>query len=191
MVDVTSQPYAYTGDDPVNATDRSGKDTVGICAGASGQLGPIGVSAGDCLTRTIDASGEDDIGLTGTLGVGAGQGADLSVGVYYQVSTATNLQELSGYFHYATVGGEFGAGASVTVFWNANLSVVGIEVGPSFGAGVDVTYGSSDTWVDQFNGTILANIARGVWNLANPNLNLLELLREALRGVETAIAWHC
>jgi hypothetical protein len=179
----TGQPYAYTGDDPVNAVDPKGLDTVGICAGASGELGILNVSAGDCLDRTIDQSGEDDIGLVGTIGSGVGAGANGSVGVYYQISNATNLQELKGPFYYATIGGEVGGGATVTVFWNSSLSIYGIEVGVSAGLGADGAVGQSLTWVDQFYGTISANIARGVWDVFNPGLALAPLLRTAVKDM--------
>ena len=36
LVDVTGQPYAYTGDDPVNESDPSGLATLGVCGSING-----------------------------------------------------------------------------------------------------------------------------------------------------------
>jgi hypothetical protein len=191
LVDETGQAYAYTGDDPANAADPSGLATVGICAGGGAELGPVNVGGGGCLTRTIDSSGEDDIGLTGTIGAGGGEGANASVGAYYQVSNATNLQELKGAFYYATVGGEIGGGATVTVFWNSSLSVYGIEVGGSAGLGANGAAGLSTTWVNQFYGTISANIARGVWDSMSPQLALGSLLAKAWAEVHSNSSAKC
>jgi RHS repeat-associated protein len=184
-VRITHQSYLYTGDNPVNSSDPLGQDTLGICAGAGEEFGPINATQGACLTRTIDKSGEDDIGLTFTAGAGGGVGEDASAGVYYQVSTATNLQQLKGPFFYATVGGQYGAGVTVTVFWNYNESVVGIEFGPSLGAGADAASGATYTDVDQFYGTISANIARGVWDVLNPGVDITKLLLKAQEVIDS------
>jgi RHS repeat-associated protein len=180
LVGATGQAYAYADASPVNRTDPSGLDTVGICAVAGGQFGLLNAGAGACLTRTIDSSGEDDIGLTGTIAGGGGTGAGLSAGVYYQVSNATTLQQLKGLFFYETVGADVLGGTSVTVFWNLDRSVVGIEVGVSWGAGAYLAGGVSQTWVDQFNGIISANIARGIWDALNPGIALESLLAKAM-----------
>ena len=78
---------------------------------------------------TIDRSGEDDIGLTGSAGGGLGSGADVSVGLFFEVSNATNLQQLKGQFYYASAGAQVLGGFNAIVFWNSDMSVVGIEVG--------------------------------------------------------------
>ena len=185
----TDQPYSYTKDNPVDGTDPSGLATVGICAGAGAQLGLLNLAAGDCLTRTVDRSGEDDIGLVGAVGAGGGVGADVSVGIYYQVSNATNLQQLKGPFFYATVGGELGAGAVVTVFWNASRTIYGIELGVSLGLGATGAIGINYTWVNQFYTVLSANIARGIWDAFNPGLALQRVLAEARADV--AVARRC
>jgi RHS repeat-associated protein len=180
----TNQPYEYAGDNPTNRSDPSGKATVGICAGVSGQFpifGLLGINAsvGDCLTRTVDSSGEDDIGLVGTAGVGGGLGIGASIGLYYQISNATNLQELSRLFFYTTSGVDAVLGANATVFWSPDRKIYGVDLGVSFGGGADVAVGTSWTWVDQFYGSWSANIARGVWDAFNPGLALGLLLRQA------------
>ena len=126
--------------------------------------------------------------MTGTLAGAVGAGAGLSATVYYQLSNATNLKELTGKFYYATVGGELLAGGSVTVFWSPNHKIFGIEVGVSFGAGVSVGVGISYTGLTQFNNPILANIARGVWDAANPGLALAQWLSTAKSAVNSAVA---
>jgi len=166
-VDVTGQPYAYTSGDPVNRTDSTGLATLGFCGDVTGQLPglPIGGIANACLTRTIDKSGEDDIGLTGTIGGNVGLGADFAVGGAIQVSNATNLHQLQGVFSYVTVGGQIFGGGTAVVFWNASRSIWGIEIGIAAGIGVEGGGGFSYTSVRQFNGIISANIARGIWDL--------------------------
>ncbi len=154
---------AYSGDDPVNRNDPAGLATVGECLEANGELGPLNLVAGGCLTRTIDRSGEDDIGLTGSAGGGLGSGADVSVGLFFEVSNATNLQQLKGQFYYASAGAQVLGGFNAIVFWNSDMSVVGIEVGVSAGLGAEAAVGETSTWVDQFYGIVSANIARGVW----------------------------
>lgn len=175
----TGQPYSYGEDDPVNSKDITGLATVGICGGFNVQGGPANVAGSGCLTRTIDASGEDDIGLTSSVGVGPGIGVGASGGFFYQVSNATNLQELKGPFNYLTEAIDVGGGETVTVFWNANYSVEGIEIGLSLGGSLEIAGGVSETVVNQFYGTISANIARGVWDAFNPNLAIDNLLTKA------------
>jgi hypothetical protein len=181
LVDETGQPYAYTGDDPVNGKDPSGRDTLGFCGAASVQVALIGGSFDECLTRTIDASGEDDIGLVGTVGGSVGVGADASLGGAIQVTNANSLQQLSGLFYYTTVGGEVGGGGNVIVSWNPSGTVVGIEIGLAAGLGVSGGIGASDTWVNQLNGILSANIGRGIWDLLGGvgDLSLQGLIHEA------------
>jgi hypothetical protein len=140
--------------------------TVGFCGDASFQAGPIGASGIACLTRTIDKSGEDDIGIVGTGGLSGGAGADLGVGGAIQISNATNLHQLKGVFAYATVSAGAGVQGTVTVFWNASRTVWGVEIGAAIGGGVQGGAGFSDTGVYQINNPILANIARGIWDAA-------------------------
>ncbi len=185
----TDQAYAYAGDDPVNESDPSGLATVGICAGFNVALPPFNLGAGDCLTRTVDASGEDDIGLTGTAFGGVGLNVGAGVSFYYEVSNAANLQELGQWFTFANVTADVFGGATLTVFWNNQTSgnvIYGIEVGMSLGAELSVTVGESYTWVDKFNGTISANIARGAWDAFNPGLAITRELDRAKRAIRIA-----
>jgi RHS repeat-associated protein len=188
---MTGQPYEYGNGDPVNNVDLDGDYTVGICASAGAQAAIFNLTGSGCLTRTVfDANHEDDIGLTGTVGGGLGVGANVAASLSYEITDATNLQQLKGEFEYATIGGEDGGGATATVFWNNDLSVVGIDVGGSIGAGADIAVGDSDTWVTQFYGKWSANIARGIWDLSNPGfgLNALrDLIEKATHNISAIV----
>jgi RHS repeat-associated protein len=173
--------YRYASDDPLDGTDPSGLNTVGICAGGNGQLGPISVVADACLTRTVQ-SPHHQIGIVSTAGGGGGAGADISAGIFYQVSNASSLSQLSGPFYFATVGAQYGGGASVTVFWNSDFTTYGIELGVSVGAGVDVAGGVTDTRVRQLHGW-QAFVARGVWDVLAPEFSVPELLQTAFSDI--------
>lgn len=189
------------GDDPVNKSDPSGDDTVGICGGLDVSV-LVDFNAGDCLQRTVDSSGEDDIGVSGQLGVGFGPQASLNFKVYYMFSNATTLQQLAGGFDNAEVTLDVGIGLTVGVFWNGDegdlsgcgpanacgAPVYGIIVGVDFGGGAGGAVGVSYTWVHQFNGTITANIARGVWDSFNPGLAVGMELARARTGIAQAKA---
>jgi hypothetical protein len=109
----------------------------------------------------------DDIGLTGTAfsGVGIGKGS-WSIGLYLELSNATRLQQLYGYFQYqsAAVPLSNGLGISVAFFWGG--SVIGIDLGISLKgpASYYAPIGISFTWVDKLNDKLQANGARLAWN---------------------------
>jgi hypothetical protein len=148
----------------VNTTDPLGLFTLGACGSVSGALGPFYGGAEGCLTRTIDADGEDDIGVTGTVALptfNAGWGYSGGFAALYQISDASKLQELGSWFWYVTAGGDIGLGASADVFWGTDPLIVGAEVGPSLGGGANAEFGANYTWVDQFNNR-LRRISRGV-----------------------------
>jgi RHS repeat-associated protein len=190
LVSQTMQPYQYANDNPVNDTDPSGDMTLGICAGFGLALGPISLGANDCLTRTIDASGEDDIGVTGTAFVGLGVSLEADISIYYEVSNATNLQQLKGAFTYANASATYVVGGTATVFWNNHLgngAIYGVGVGVTLGLGASASGGESYSFVRQFNGTISANIARGAWDAANPIIPTLNNLNKILGSFKPQI----
>ena len=104
----------------------------------------------------------------GTLSGGAAVGVDGGGSLGVQVSNATSLSQLRGWFDYVTVAGQDIGGAEITVFWNKQRTVYGVDIGGSFGFGAAVSAGWSDTGVRQFNGIISANIARGIWDYLAP-----------------------
>ena len=185
----TDQAYSYADGDPVDRADPSGLATLGICAGFNVAPLIFSTGAGDCLVRTIDKTGEDDIGVTGAPFFGIGANVNADVGFYYQVSNATNLQELGGLFTYANVTADFVIGGTATVFWNNSFgskAIYGIEVGVTLGGGFSGTIGASYTFVHKFDDSITANIARGLWDTLNPGVAIDLQLSRAKRLVHQA-----
>jgi RHS repeat-associated protein len=189
----TDQAYAYAGDDPVNRTDPAGLIAIGQCGMANGQAGYVGLSGDGCLVRLL---GTTQMGVTGSIGVTGGLGENGSAGLYYQVSNAANLSDLSKWFGYATVGGEYGAGLSVTLFWSLNASsdfahaTYGIEFGPSLGHGIDAGIGVSYTRVAQLTG--LANTLALLWfDATNPTIGATDALAYALTQIYALIGKQC
>jgi hypothetical protein len=167
----TAQPYAYASGDPVNAADPSGLATLGICAGGSGQIGPLFVGVGGCLQRTINRNHHDDIGFTRTWFWGGGVGKGYSVSAYYEVSNATTLQQLGKWF--AFTGGSITSGSpggTAMMFWgkSGNASIYGIDLGIAFGKQLNAAVGTSYTWVNQIKTRWFANVLRVVWDALVP-----------------------
>jgi hypothetical protein len=173
-VQSTGTPYAYVLDNPISKVDALGLDTLGFCG--SGTFGfSVGFAQAGldiCLTRTIDRSGEDDIGLTGTLfgTVGSfvsvnalqapGAGA-LSFGAGFTVSNASNLRSLRGWFYTATL---FVGLVSATVFTSPDGKIFGVSVQRNTAASVGVGVGASFTVVLHFQSSFIANPARWLWD---------------------------
>jgi hypothetical protein len=111
-VDATGQPYAYTGDDPVNDTDASGLDTFGECAGVQVNGGLTYYSATVCIVRT-DNDKQVAVTVTSSNPLLSGANTDLKkvidtanlknlfgggVNLELQNSNATDVCELGGNF---------------------------------------------------------------------------------------------
>ena len=171
-ISTTGQPFAYASGDPVNATDPNGLATLGICAGGSGQVGPIYAGVGGCLQRTINRNHHDDIGFTRTWFYGGGVGRGFSVTAYWEVSNATTLQQLGKWFNFVagslTIGNP---GASTMFFWgrSGNKMIYGVDLGIAFGKQLNAAVGSSYTWVNQVHSSWWANILRWVWGKLCPS----------------------
>lgn len=174
---ITRSPYGYVGGAPSDRTDPTGMATVGICGGANFQIPILGFAGEGCLTRTVNAP-DDEIGVVGTYGASLGVGEDASAGAYYQITNAGHLDELSGVFYYATVGGQFLEGAGATVFWSGDFSTYGIEFGPAVGLGVEAGIGVSNTIVQDLHG-LAALLAKGVFDAMNPAFAVSDLLSQA------------
>ena len=173
------------GDDPVNESDPSGDFTLGACVSDEaalglGSFGPGVTNTGAvCLTRTVfDINGQDDIGLTETLGNLDGHtlGADISGALSFQVSNANTLQELSGVFTNTTfsagaLGAELGPGVSGSYFTGTaadGRKIWGVTGGISFGAGFLVAKFDTTTWVQQAHNWFLIHAADLLWDVLVP-----------------------
>jgi RHS repeat-associated protein len=156
----TNQPYVYTGDDPVNETDPTGKWVVGICGSIAVYWGG-GAAGTACLDRT-EWEPWDEVGFTETLGFGFGIGGSLSLGLL--VSNAQHIEDLRGWFNEATVGlGEY----SLNVFWGrssySGQTVVGAIVQYGVGLPAGLWGGWDYTWTSVETGWI-ANPLRWVFD---------------------------
>jgi hypothetical protein len=126
-------------------------------------------AAGGCLTRTIDSSGRDDIGVTRTVAFGPGIGFGWGASIYYEISTCTTLACLNGWFGYRGASAQIGVGVSATVFWGddnryAVPTAFGLDLGVSFGDGAEASLGFSYTWVNKFSSPYVANPMRWLWD---------------------------
>jgi RHS repeat-associated protein len=191
--EVTRDSYGYASNNPVNLTDASGLDTLGYCGNLSlivpdperFGFGSDYFGGGACLTRTRYTA-NDEIGLTGAFALATGGGLKASASVTIQVSNAPTLGDLRGQFWYATVGGQWGVGITGTLFWNDDLSVFGLEIGPSFGGGAGGAIGASWTGVHEFGGWD-AWLLKRYWEIENlvnyPILGVSDLLHEAFIAI--------
>ena len=202
LVATTTQPYAYATNDAPNLTDPSGMYTFGICASDSTALG-IGVfnlgtgSIGSfCLVRTLfSPGGNDDIGITETVGdaTGSAVGISIGAGIGFQVSNANTLQELGTTFTSVDVSAgalSVPVGLSGSFFWGTakdGRNIYGIDGSVTFGEGESVAKYSTFTWVQQASNSVLANSLRIAWDiLAPPSLVTLsgisKLADDAITG---------
>ena len=199
-VATTTQPYVYATDDPTNATDPTGKFTLGWCVESEAALGLGSAFAGVtntgavCLARTVfSPSGTDDIGLTETLGNLNGHtlGFDVSAGISVQVSNANTLHELGGIFKDTNLGfgGAPGVGANVSYFDGTasdGRKIYGADVGINLGVGASVGKFTTTTWVQQENNPILANVLRVAWDAIT--FGIFGQLTEVGRLIDDAIS---
>ena len=172
----TGQTYVYAGDNSVNKTDYLGQNTLGFC-GNIGAAIPAGFFIGGldvCLTRTLDRSGEDDIGIVANPEFVAGSFVStlpnpswVSGGVGLQVSNSTNLSGLA----QVSWSVSFFSGLVVTtVFSNlkhGSSLVYGVEVGLADSSAVGVGFGSSYGVIHHFTDPWVADPARYVWDEFN------------------------
>ena len=162
----TGQQYAYANGDPVNATDPTGLATLGLCGSISIALGFFYYSAQGCLTKTIDRGSEpaSTFGATATVcglqNAGsrscAGLGLSVMAAITIEVSNATNLNQLKGWFTFFTIGGGIDWGLAATVFWGGfSPRIFGFSVSEGIFAppGFNADGGANYTWVHNFSGT--------------------------------------
>lgn len=127
--------YAYTGNDPVNATDPTGLYTLQIGFGGSGTFCPFCAALfGGGIA--FDTSG--NIGFYGYGGVGGQIGLEEGIGGSVQVSNAQTIYDLSGPFYNGSVHGGIGIGGSIDGFTGSSehglVTGFGITFGLSIGA---------------------------------------------------------
>jgi RHS repeat-associated protein len=176
----TDTAYSYATDDPVDRTDPTGRDTVGICGNLSAQISFIGGFGGTgtlCLVRTVfTPGGNDDIGITETAGAAPlGLGASVGGSLEFQVSNANHLQDLAHRFWNAIANVSltpgFGFGVTAGTFWgkgSSNQKIYGAQGGFGLGGGYGGYLYETNTWVQQVNGVVQANILRLLWDALVP-----------------------
>ena len=153
----TDTAYTYAGDDPVNKSDPSGLETVGLCGSASlgagffkqvfsavgmGQLNSQAYFGSICEVHTVGVPA-DEWALTATGGYSYNKsfGGWAGISGAVQLSTASHVNDLSGPFTLAQASYDVYTG---DVFWGGASSpsspnaVFGVDLGGgiSFGAGV-------------------------------------------------------
>ena len=93
----------------------------------------------------------------------------------YQVSNADHLQDLAHRFTNVSVAipltAGIGIGVDADVFWGkgrSNQDIYGAQIGLSLGGGGGAYVYSTNTWVQQVNGTVPANLLRLAWDALVP-----------------------
>ena len=141
------------------------------------------------MTRTVNSSGQGtgEIGTVTNLGGSGGNAVGYAASLTYEVSNATDLQELAGPFNYFTTSFEFFGGGTITYFWGYSTTpsgnqrlIVGMDFGLSGGFGAGWGYGSSDTRVVQFTHFWNRDPASWFWDWAVPHVALGPIIRGAL-----------
>lgn len=125
--------YAYTRNDPVNATDPTGLYTPQIGFGGSATFCPV------CAALGGGGIAFDTSGNIGFYGYGGGQiGLEAGIGGSVQVSNAQTIYDLSGPFYNGSVHGGTGIGGSIDGFTGKSdhglVSGFGFTFGLSAGA---------------------------------------------------------
>jgi RHS repeat-associated protein len=185
----TGQPYAYTGDDPVNAVDPTGLDTEGYCVDVTLGIGVVNFGAAVCI---VEANGNQQVGYTVTAHGSAGISSNAiseylanhplslsglftgSVSAVYQTSNANQICQLGGGFDTLGASGIFGPVSASYQHFSASSGISGSDfaIGRGLGAAdFSVGKGYEDTVYTRTLSGSAANDIAGIittLNLANP-----------------------
>jgi len=149
---LTMQAYAYTRDNPLSATDPSGRGTIQLCMAGSAGLGAGGIVQSCTAVGISGTFPYLSLGNTITVG-GGGASPSLSLTAQVMVSNANSIRDLGGPFYYG--GGTAGLGpvGGYEQFWGKDAcgrSIAG--GGPEVGVGGNIPVpasghaGVSYTW---------------------------------------------
>jgi len=188
-VGATEQPYAYAGNDPVNATDPTGNSTEGYCVSLTVGIAGANFAGTACI---VEANGNQQVGWTFTVSseVGISTNAVMqylqdnplnfkslfggSLNLIYQASNANTINQLCGWFSTNGGSGSFGGVSASYQHFSSGGGVVGNEfgIGFSFGVGgVNAGPGLEDTLIaNTVSGNAASTLAAIITGLngANP-----------------------
>jgi hypothetical protein len=197
LVDATGQPYAYTGDDPVNEVDPSGES--GISAGTiCGEDGPksaacrgaiqisaeVGKEVADnqvsgCVP-TIDLAGKIGSVLAGVRHAGAAVGDDLATHPLATASLVVGTALL--FIPVADVGG--------AELDPAAASDLGLDLGPSSASsatrtllGVSLVGADTESCVDTHSLADCSSASVGILAVENPALEAVAIPIEVVTAI--------
>ena len=139
-------PYAYVNGNPINLSDRSGRDTDGVCITGELFVALAFIEGSVCIV----VSGNDQVGVALTGGGGGGIGADGTVGVAYHHSDAAEIYDLEGPFVIGGGSAAVGVGGQLEAFVGAGhcSQIVGGGMGGVIlGAGASGQVGATNTLV--------------------------------------------
>ena len=168
----TGEPYAFTGDDPLNGSDPTGLATQGVCLSGDLSLAVIGRSVSACFVRTKGK--KKKIGITVTyskkpvaslnpkslkapsaiaeLGKLISAGANIG----YESSNASNLAQLGGTFHTVSISaGDIGG---LSYSHSTGNGITEQQAGEGFDTGISFQDGDTYTAVTDETGSAAQNI---------------------------------
>jgi hypothetical protein len=142
-VNETGQPYAYTGDDPVNAVDPLGMTSEGYCFNVTGS---VLFATGSVQICAVEVNDNSQVGITLTGGGGFGFNTAQFLNTFsnpaslkklfsvsgtldYQRSNANNICSLGGLFENTTLTGGIGPVTGTFTHFTAASGTHGSEVG--------------------------------------------------------------
>ncbi|MCL5446426.1 MAG: RHS repeat-associated core domain-containing protein [Actinobacteria bacterium] len=139
LVSITDQPYQYVGGDPINGSDPSGLSTHAFCISLQGIFQPVGM--GGAALFVEGCLGEAEHGQIGTFvtygaGPSIGPGHSVSGNIVEEVTNASSLKQLGGWFNWLNVGGGDGLGATAGSFWGCSGQQK--ITGGTFGVGLSI-----------------------------------------------------